>query len=152
MSSNRDIPLFSGSIRTRKGALRFRCDVTNSPTSNGRRSSLCCRLKSGLNERPSEPPIEGSQTLCLSSGPREFGGEICRSDLVPGRQFMPASHAQMSAVFLRTDEGAGGRCTVLGRSGGGFTTRIHALVDGLGNPIQIHITAGTCAWSSKRQR
>jgi transposase len=32
----------------------------------------------------------------------------------------------------------------LGRSKGGFTTKIHALVDALGNPLKFIITAGQC--------
>lgn len=31
---------------------------------------------------------------------------------------------------------------VLGRSRRGFSTKIHALVDGLGNPLRLHLTAG----------
>ncbi len=30
----------------------------------------------------------------------------------------------------------------IGRSRGGLTTKIHALVDGLGNPLHLHLTAG----------
>jgi len=30
----------------------------------------------------------------------------------------------------------------LGRSRGGFTTKIHVTVDGLGNPLRFHLTAG----------
>lgn len=30
----------------------------------------------------------------------------------------------------------------LGRSRGGFSTKIHVVVDGLGNPLRIHLTAG----------
>lgn len=30
----------------------------------------------------------------------------------------------------------------LGRSSGGFSTKIHATVDGLGNPLRLHLTAG----------
>jgi transposase len=32
----------------------------------------------------------------------------------------------------------------LGRSKGGFTTKIHALVDGLGNPLKFRLTPGQC--------
>ena len=32
----------------------------------------------------------------------------------------------------------------LGRSRGGFSTKIHILVDGLGNPLRLHLTAGPC--------
>lgn len=32
----------------------------------------------------------------------------------------------------------------LGRSRGGFSTKLHILVDGLGNPLRIHLTAGQC--------
>ncbi len=32
----------------------------------------------------------------------------------------------------------------LGRSRGGFSTKIHILVDGLGNPLRIRLTAGQC--------
>lgn len=31
---------------------------------------------------------------------------------------------------------------MIGRSKGGLSTKIHALVDGLGNPIGIHLTPG----------
>jgi hypothetical protein len=30
----------------------------------------------------------------------------------------------------------------LGRSRGGFTTKIHVTVDGLGNPLRLRLTAG----------
>jgi len=36
--------------------------------------------------------------------------------------------------------GAQSQC--IGRSRGGATTKIHALVDGLGNPTHIHLTPG----------
>jgi transposase len=32
----------------------------------------------------------------------------------------------------------------LGRSRGGFTTKIHITVDGLGNPLRVRLTAGQC--------
>ena len=32
----------------------------------------------------------------------------------------------------------------LGRSRGGFSTKIHVLVDGLGNPLRMRLTAGQC--------
>ena len=32
----------------------------------------------------------------------------------------------------------------LGRSRGGFSTTIHLLVDGLGNPLRLRLTAGQC--------
>ena len=32
----------------------------------------------------------------------------------------------------------------LGRSRGGFSTKIHVLVDGLGNPLRLHLTGGQC--------
>ena len=32
----------------------------------------------------------------------------------------------------------------LGRSRGGFSTKIHAVVDGLGNPLRVRLTAGQC--------
>lgn len=36
--------------------------------------------------------------------------------------------------------GAQSQC--IGRSRGGLTTKIHALVDGLGNPLHVHLSAG----------
>ncbi|HAT9734583.1 TPA: IS5-like element ISLpn10 family transposase, partial [Legionella pneumophila subsp. pneumophila] len=36
----------------------------------------------------------------------------------------------------------GNETQALGRSKGGFTTKIHALVDGLGNPIKFILTGG----------
>lgn len=36
----------------------------------------------------------------------------------------------------------GNEAQALGRSKGGFTTKIHALVDGLGNPIKFILTGG----------
>jgi len=54
--------------------------------------------------------------------------------------------------FLRESPPAlGGRCVAagkgaqnqcIGRSRGGLTTKIHALVDGLGNPTHVHLTPG----------
>jgi transposase len=38
----------------------------------------------------------------------------------------------------------GQREQALGRSRGGFSTKIHILVDGLGNPLRLHLTAGQC--------
>ncbi len=32
----------------------------------------------------------------------------------------------------------------LGRSRGGFSTKIHIIVDGLGNPLRVRLTAGQC--------
>ncbi len=32
----------------------------------------------------------------------------------------------------------------LGRSRGGFSTKLHVLVDGLGNPLRLRLTAGQC--------
>ncbi len=32
----------------------------------------------------------------------------------------------------------------LGRSRGGFSTKLHILVDGLGNPLRIHLSGGQC--------
>ena len=32
----------------------------------------------------------------------------------------------------------------LGRSRGGFSTKIHVLVDGLGNPLRLRLTGGQC--------
>jgi transposase len=32
----------------------------------------------------------------------------------------------------------------LGRSRGGFSTKVHILVDGLGNPLRVRLTAGHC--------
>jgi transposase len=32
----------------------------------------------------------------------------------------------------------------LGRSRGGFSTKLHILADGLGNPLRLHLTAGQC--------
>ena len=32
----------------------------------------------------------------------------------------------------------------LGRSRGGFSTKLHVIVDGLGNPLRIQLTAGQC--------
>lgn len=36
----------------------------------------------------------------------------------------------------------GAKIQGIGRSRGGLTTKIHALVDGLGNPVHVHITGG----------
>ena len=38
------------------------------------------------------------------------------------------------------EKGAQAQCS--GRSRGGLTTKIHALVDGLGNPLHVHLTGG----------
>ena len=44
----------------------------------------------------------------------------------------------LQAMEIQKDEG-------LGRSKGGFTTKIHAKVDALGNPLKFIITAGQVA-------
>lgn len=39
----------------------------------------------------------------------------------------------------------------LGRSRGGFSTKIHVLVDGLGNPLRLGLTAGQCHESTQAE-
>lgn len=39
----------------------------------------------------------------------------------------------------------------LGRSRGGFSTKIHVTVDGLGNPLRLRLTAGQCHDSTEAQ-
>ncbi len=53
----------------------------------------------------------------------------------------------LDASYIRVHQhasgGKGGReLQEIGRSRGGLTTKIHAVVDGLGNPIRVHLTAG----------
>ena len=42
----------------------------------------------------------------------------------------------------RTKKNGGQEAQALGRSRGGFSTKIHVVVDGLGNPIRIVLTGG----------
>lgn len=57
-------------------------------------------------------------------------------------------HAMADATLVRAHACAAGygkdsqSIEALGRSKGGFTTKIHALVDGLGNPLRFILTAG----------
>lgn len=48
---------------------------------------------------------------------------------------------QGSSGCLWWKRGAQNQC--IGSSRGGLTTKIHALVDGLGNPLHIHLTSGS---------
>ena len=43
---------------------------------------------------------------------------------------------------LAHKKSGGQEAQALGRSRGGFTTKIHVTVDGLGNPLRLHLTAG----------
>jgi transposase len=57
-------------------------------------------------------------------------------------------HIMMDSTIVRAHACAAGlkkesqNEEALGRSKGGFTTKIHAVVDGLGNPLRFHLTAG----------
>ena len=55
-----------------------------------------------------------------------------------------------SCVACALKTSGGQACQTLGRSRGGFSTKIHLAVDGLGNPLRFSLTAGqrhdiTCA-------
>ena len=45
-------------------------------------------------------------------------------------------------VLLGPQKNGGPAEQALGRSRGGFSTKIHVTVDGLGNPLRLHLTAG----------
>jgi transposase len=45
-------------------------------------------------------------------------------------------------VLLEPQKNGGQAEQALGRSRGGFSTKIHVLVDGLGYPLRLHLTAG----------
>jgi transposase len=45
-------------------------------------------------------------------------------------------------VPLEPQKNGGQAEQALGRSRGGFSTKIHVTVDGLGNPLRLHLTAG----------
>lgn len=61
---------------------------------------------------------------------------------------MDAQAVMIDATIVRAHACASGYSKdgneeqALGRSKGGFTTKIHALVDGLGNPVKFILTAG----------
>jgi transposase len=44
----------------------------------------------------------------------------------------------------RSKKNGGQQAQALGRSRGGFSTKIHIAVDGLGNPLRFILTAGQC--------
>src|SRR3977135_3845301 len=59
---------------------------------------------------------------------------------------MPLSYALINTVWCAKKNGA----QAIGRSRGGLTTKVHALVDALGNPCKLMLTPGqdhdlTCA-------
>ena len=55
-------------------------------------------------------------------------------------------HCARSSVRSRRPKKTGGQETqALGRSRGGFSTKIHVTVDGLGNPLCLTVTAGQAA-------
>ena len=45
-------------------------------------------------------------------------------------------------ALLEPQKNGGQAEQALGRSRGGFSTKIHVTVDGLGNPLRLHVTAG----------
>jgi transposase len=45
-------------------------------------------------------------------------------------------------VLLAPKKSGGQAAQALGRSKGGFTTKVHVTVDGLGNPLRLRLTAG----------
>ncbi len=45
-------------------------------------------------------------------------------------------------MLLEPQKNGGQAEQALGRSRGGFSTKIHITVDGLGNPLRLHLTAG----------
>jgi transposase len=45
-------------------------------------------------------------------------------------------------VRLEPKKSGGQAAQALGRSRGGFTTKVHVTVDGLGNPLRLRLTAG----------
>ena len=45
-------------------------------------------------------------------------------------------------VLLEPQKNGGQAEQALGRSRGGFSTKVHVLVDGLGYPLRLHLTAG----------
>lgn len=44
--------------------------------------------------------------------------------------------------YQRATSGKGARAQAIGRSRGGLTTKTHAVVDALGNPIRLKLTGG----------
>lgn len=60
-------------------------------------------------------------------------GEICQRDMVTGKMFIADFPVGRQLGFL--DEG-------LGRSRGGLSSKIHCVVDGLGNPVDFILTGG----------
>jgi len=97
-------------------------------------------------------------------------GGICRSASVTGRTFIAASAAGRKLVSGKGFSASGRRCRyeyamidstivrahqhqcrrqkkagvdqAIGRSRGGLSTKIHTLVDALGNPVRFHLTGG----------
>ena len=51
----------------------------------------------------------------------------------------------------RAKKNGGQQAPALGRSRGGFSTKIHIAVDGLGNPLRFMLTAGQCHDSPQAQ-
>lgn len=48
-----------------------------------------------------------------------------------------------SSAFINTAQGKRGQqFQAIGRSRGGLTSKIHALIDGLGTPLRFEVTAG----------
>ena len=70
------------------------------------------------------------------------------SDLMSSVSDIDNQAAMIDATIVRAHACASGYSKngneeqALGRSKGGFTTKIHALVDGLGNPVKFILTAG----------
>src|SRR5262249_8841755 len=65
---------------------------------------------------------------------------MLRAGRRPGSRDHRFDLRQSSPALRGWKRGAQIQC--IGRSRGGLTTKIHALVDGLGNPIHLHLSAG----------
>ena len=55
---------------------------------------------------------------------------------------IPLSFAPTPVLGVALKTSGGQACQALGRSRGGFSTKVHIAVDGLGNPLRFMLTAG----------
>src|SRR5271155_6237483 len=86
------------------------------------------------NHSQSLQPLERAGRIPEGPGRIQEG---CRPRVEHGRRFL----RQGAPRRRRWKRGA--QIQAIGRSRGGLTTKIHALVDGLGNPLHVHLTAGS---------
>src|SRR3712207_2217443 len=89
-----------------------------------------------------------ASTSALRGGVPMGCGTVCSPTLPTMRTWNTGCWTVPSSARMRVLPGlkknGGAAEQALGRSRGGFSTKLHLLVDGLGNVLRVHLTGGQC--------